>query len=258
MNIPNNPLPDSFDDWLNENSKYLPEEMHSLLEEQRDEGHLVFVFAWKRYEQLTAPLLFDLMAQQYPTVVAADESYEKHRQKVVEHRIFNTAEFAWEIIKHNAPGEQPKDVMPDIFDMAVNDMNSPEYSRTIYSKDNPPAHWIEAFGETEGWEMAEEWNNDQQRAIAFLNRTNSEIIAALQEHLLRQFPALLGMDAPWWKVYKFLLLSECSSWRDKLNQMGHMIEYKLSGDWLDKPWRELIEELDRLHEAEWQERYGEG
>ncbi len=255
MDIPKGPLHSSYEDWYNENSKYLPREYEKYLGSEDVKKTLSFIFAWKRYEQLTVPLLQALMAKQYPLVAAADNSFEKHRQQNIEHRIFDTATYAWKIIQHNEKKEQPEQAVPDILKYAEKGVYDPGRKFTFYNAENPPEEWIKRHGEEKGWHFAEEVNREQQAALDYLNTLYHEVITALQEHLLALFPQLLEMDAAWWKIYRFYLLDQCNSWKDRLDRMEHLIEYKMSGDWLDKPYKEVRKELDRLYEIEWQEKY---
>lgn len=257
MEIPKDPLPSSFEEWYNENSKYLPKEFDELLDSKQVKNNLSFIFAWKRYEQLTFPLLQALMVKQYPLVATADDSFEKHRHQNIEHRIFDTATFAWRIIQHNEKKEQPEQAVPGILKFAEKGLYDPSRKFTFYTEENPPEEWIKRYGKEKGWYFAEEINREQKAAVEYFNKLYYEIITTLQEHLLALFPKLLEMDAVWWKIYRFFLHEQCNSWKDKLDRMEDLVKHKLSGDWLDKPSKELRKELDRLYEIEWQEKYGD-
>jgi hypothetical protein len=246
--------PTSFNQWFNSHRPFTGAALQFAKQEQP--GHIEFVLAWKGYEQLSMPVLFQVLNKQYHTVRDADESYHKHKEKVVIHTLFNTAEIAWDVIKYNRLGKHPREVFGKSYEMAENDVNLPWCGRTIYSRQNPPQDWINEFGEEQGWNMAREWNKDQRRSVKFLTNYYNQLLTALETYLPGIMPQLLCMSPDWWKLYRFELLHICHMWKDSLDTMEHMIGYKMHGDWLDKPILEQSEELDRIHHEEWHRKYG--
>jgi hypothetical protein len=236
-------FPSSFTDWIRINRRYTVSLFNHVVTDRPEA--MFFPVAWKSYEVLTKPNLYALLFRQYPILFKVRKDYQRHLRTEVEVCLFNTAEFAWDMVQQNKIGRHPADVYGDLYPMAAADMNSPEYNTTIYDENNPPTSKIERFGEVKGWKMANEANADTRRAIAFLNNFNNQVIQVLEEYLLDIMPRLLSITPDWWKMYKFLLISRCNKWRDGLNEMQSMAEWNMSAHWLDKPFAERIDEISR-------------
>lgn len=246
--------PASFNQWFNAHRLFTGDALQFATQEQQ--GHLHFVFAWKGYEQLSLPVLFQVLNQQHHAVRDADEPFRKHKEQVVSHALFKTAEIAWAIIKYNRLGMHPSEVYGKSYELAENEKNLPWSSSIVYSRHNPPLHWIQAFGEERGWKMAREWNKDGRRVVKFLSNYYNQLLTALETYLVASMPQLLCMSPDWWKLYRFKLVHICHSWRDNLDMMENMIGKKMHADWLDKPAAEQLAEIDRIHNEEWQRKYG--
>lgn len=244
MQQQDDPIP-SFEQWLAKNMHHLPQGLAQTL--QKHSSTIGFTFFWKRYEQLLAPKMYALLAKQYPAVAKADESFAKHTWQVIEHRIFETAEFAWKIVQSNIEGKHPAEVYEIIYPMALKNMNSPEYGRTIYDETTIPDVYKDLKKET-ALQLVAECNETNREAINFLNNANKEVIAVLQDDLLELLPDLTDMSPDWWVMYKFLLFSQCNTWRDANNRMDYLISLGMGGEWLDKDYAECRAEMDRIEE----------
>ncbi|HRH49446.1 MAG TPA: hypothetical protein PLP23_11895 [Panacibacter sp.] len=235
-------LMNGFEEWFEQNKHHLPEETQKQI--LAGANNISFVLFWKRYEYLLKPKFYNLLSRQFPNVAAADESYAKHVLQIIEHRIFETAEFAWKMVSHNRQGMHPAQVYKMLYPMALKDTNCPGYSKKIYDENSIPEGWLQ-FGAERAKKMVEEHNADTQNALNWLNNFNKEVIALLQEDLLELLPDLLNISPDWWKMYKFLMLDQCNMWRARNNYLDHLISLNMTGDWLDKTLDKQQEEIKR-------------
>src|SRR4051812_18360592 len=98
-------FPASFTDWIRINQRYTVSLFNHVVTDRPEA--MFFPIAWKSYEILTKPNLYNLLYQQFPTLIKVQQDYRQPIKSEVECCIFNTAEFAWNIVQHNKTGRHP-------------------------------------------------------------------------------------------------------------------------------------------------------
>jgi len=237
-----NSFPD-FEKWHEQNKQYLPNELNKEL--SKNVETYGFLFFWKHYEKIVTPKFHKLLELQFPILSKADEGFQKDIERNIMLMVFRFCEYAWEIAMSNRKGLHPKEVMPSIYDLALNSKTyDPSHVKLMTMDDfsESESHFSEEFKK----KIIEESNTGKLEHAAWLTNFNKQVIEVFQTDLLIILPEFFNMDVEWWKCYKFILESDCRSWREKNERLEFIVSNGFGAEWIKKKNSELMKEIEKI------------
>jgi hypothetical protein len=236
-----NSFPD-FEKWHEQNKQFLPKELNKEINENAETYG--FLFFWKHYEKIVTPKFHKLLELQFPLLYNAEIGFREKSELYITLMIFEFSEYVWSFAISNRKGLQPIEVMPVIYDLALNSKTfDPSYVK-LNTMDDVSDH-VKHLGEEFNRKIIEEANADLLKRAERLTKFNKQVIDVFQTDLFEILPELFNMDVEWWKCYKFTLEFECGMWRERNERLEFIIKNGFGAEWIEKPFTELMVEIEK-------------